>query len=185
MAKKKELKEQIREILAEDFVGPPSPFQAAMSKAKADWIKNPPGLDSELVGPPLPEPVDAPYGYEKPNPRWANSRFRDQLPGLIPPTMSREELGKDFHTGVALMGVRQEAHPAEGYYGGRLENVIGDNIGSRIFMPDYEGTPLRPAEEFYPPPTISNEEQEMIDAERGGLVDAIERALKESKKKDK
>ena len=57
-------------------------------------------------------------------------------------------------------------------------------MGSRGFYPDWmEQVPERG--EFYPPPTISNEEQEMIDAERGGLVDAIERALKESKKKDK
>jgi len=156
MAKRKKLREEILEILEEDFVGPPSP-----------------------------EPIDAPYGYEKPNPRWANSRFRNQLPGLVPPTMNRVVPGKDFHTAVGMMGLKQEAHPAEGYYGGRLENIAGDNIGSRLFMPGYEGTPLRPAEEFYPPPTISNEEQEMIDAQRGALADAIERALKESRKKDK
>ena len=46
-------------------------------------------------------------------------------------------------------------------------------------MPGYGETPLRPASQFYPPPTISNEEQEMIDGERpqGVIPEALIRPV--------
>ena len=56
-------------------------------------------------------------------------------------------------------------------------------MGSRTFHPSYEQVPE--TREFYPPPTISNEEQEMIDADRNDLAGAIERALGGSKRKKK
>ena len=189
MAKKKELKEQIREILAEDFVGPPSPFQAAMSKSKADWIKNPPGLDSELVGPPLPERrmagpfaadyVNAPPGYE-PAPTEPLSWIDRELYNKgIAPFVHRPK------NHLASIDLRQQAHPAGHYYGKHQWPGYPPAMGSRSFHPGYEQVPEGLSDEFYPPPTISNEEQEMIDAERGALAGAIRRALKESKKKDK
>ena len=130
---------------------------------------------SDFVGPPSLEPINAPYGYERPG---EGLRFRHRRPGMVPPLIS-PVAASGRQTGAALVGAKQAAHPAEGYYGGRLENVAGGNVGSRMFMPGYGETPLRPASQFYPPPTISNEEQEMIDGGRpqGVIPEALIRPV--------
>ena len=200
---KKSIKEEIREILAEDFAGdgPSSLFQSAMSKARADWIKNPPGLDSEFVGPPLPEQgmagpfaadyVNAPPGHE-PAPTEPLDYYDLKYGGKgIAPYLEYGEMltgtgmpYEDYRKrSNARMDVRDEAHPASGYYGEFATPRSAPAMGSRTFHPSYEQVPE--TREFYPPPTISNEEQEIIDGGKDDLAGAIMRALGESKKKDK
>ena len=100
---KKSIKEEIREILAEDFVGPPLPEQGMASPFAADYVNAPPGYESA--------PTEILTGF--------------------PPI------------------------------------------------------PYQSSDEFHPPPTISNEEQEIIDSGKDDLSRAIMRALQESKKGDK
>ena len=147
MATRKELKEQIREILAEDFVGPP-----------------------------LPEPINAPYGFDDPMKPVSRRNMdpHEWLAHMTPKTVSpgnRE-----------TRDLQRSIHPAAGYYGKHPVGVGGPE-GSREWHPGRVETPLRPADQFYPPPTISNEEQEMIDANRRALVDEIVKALREDKKR--
>ena len=166
MAKKKELTKEISEILAEDFVGPPLPERRRVSPFAADYVNAPPGYE--------PAPTKPLDWYER------EYEHKGIAPFIDTPSILRRYVKDGYmERSDAARRLRLEAHPASEYYGpGNFESY-----GSRRFYPGYEQVPE--SREFYPPPTISNEEQEMIDAERGALTDAIERALKESKKKDK
>lgn len=151
MAKRKEIKEQIREILAEDFVGPPLPERQTASPFAADYVNAPPGYEPAPT-----EPLD-----------WVDREI--MLKGRAPHLQQKDYL--------VPISVRQEAHPASGYYGKYANPREAPVMGSRHFYPGFEQVPLRSFDEFYPPPTISNEEQEMIDAQRGKMDAAIQRAL--------
>ena len=161
---KKSIKEEIREILAEDFVGPPLPERRMAGPFAADYVNAPPGYESA--------PTEILYPWLQRSKMLTNRQgpWPDDYPGRF----------------RARRTAREEAHPATGYYGDSQYARPGNTpaMGSRGFFPDWmDKVPERG--EFYPPPTISNEEQEMIDADRNDLAGAIERALGESKRKKK
>ena len=160
---KKSIKDQIREVLAEDFVGPTA--EQGRSQARmagpfaADYIEGPPGYES---------PSGAAARYHRPGPKF-----------LLP------ESGEAWDeprrpVDDAMLNARREAHPAYGYYGHQYKPPW-DIEGSRMWDPSIQQTPLRRADEFYPPPTISAEEQEDIDR-RKALLQAITASLKEAVK---
>jgi len=171
---KKSIKEEIREILAEDFVGPPLPERRMAGPFAADYVNAPPGYEPAPT-----EPLglyDLEYGGKGIAP------YLDEYGYMLEgPSKSREDYRK---RSIARINARREAHPASGYYGKYAHPGNTPAMGSEGFFPGW-GEQVPERGEFYPPPTISKEEQEMINAERGALADAIERALKESKKKDK
>ena len=170
---KKSIKKEIREILAEDFVGPPLPERRMAGPFAADYVNAPPGYEPAPTGP-LSSADREIY-------------HRGIAPYLEDPNMLTDRLGPpDDFTGRhrAADTAREEAHPASRYYGEVAYPGNTPAMGSRGFFPDWmDKVPERG--EFYPPPTISNEEQEMIDADRNDLAGAIKRALGESKRKKK
>lgn len=157
---KKSIKEEIREILAEDFVGPPLPEQGMAGPFAADYVNAPPGYEPAPT-----EPLS-----------WIDREVYRK--GIAP----YPHQPKDYLTPIRI---RKEAHPASQYYGQYANLDKPPAMGSRKFYPGYEQVPERLSEEFYPPPTISNEEQEIIDSGKDDLSRAIMRALQESKKGDK
>lgn len=158
---KKSIKEEIREILAEDFVGPPLPKQGMAGPFAADYVNAPPGYEPAPT-----EPLS-----------WIDREVYNK--GIAPFPQLYEQ---DY---LVPVETRQEAHPASGYYGRHGSSKIAPAMGSRNFFPGLEQVPIRLPDEFSPPPTISNEEQEIIDSGKDDLSRAIMRALQESKKGDK
>ena len=147
---KKSIKEEIREILAEDFVGPPLPEQGMASPFAADYVNAPPGYESA--------PTEILYPWLQRSNMLTNRQgpWPDDYPGRF---RARET-------------AREEAHPATGYYGEIAYPGNTPAMGSRGFFPDWmDKVPERG--EFYPPPTISNEDQEMLDARAKQIEDSI------------
>ncbi len=176
---KKSIKEEIREILAEDFVGPPLP---------EEYLSPNTGKPLFMTGPPLGARVD--------------------------PKTNRGDFVRDKGH-PRYSPVEEQMHPAAGYYGETSRDDIirarqsrpvstiesgydpvhlldpepqqdfRHRMPVRQFVPGHQRTPELMSSQFYPPPTISNEEQEIIDSGKDDLSRAIMKALQESKKGDK
>lgn len=146
----------LQKAAAAEFVGPPLPERQMASPFAADYVNAPPGYEPAPT-----KPLD-----------WYGQNYGK---GIAPfPQM----LEKDY---LVPIETRQEAHPASRYYGQYPSPKIAPAMGSRNFFPGLEQVPLRLFDEFYPPPTISNEEQEMINrggSERRIEIDVIHRLLK-------
>ena len=101
---KKSIKEEIREILAEDFVGPPLPERRMAGPFAADYVNAPPGYEPAPT-----EPLDyydLKYGGKGIAPYL---EYGEMLSGM---GMPHEDYRKRSN---ARMDVRDEAHPASGY----------------------------------------------------------------------